>query len=162
VTPDVKRWFLDRYVGHLSKAVNEKAETVRALQRDSGLAKERIVRYEISEGDVTRRDVPQNIYRYTFRVSGDGEFTQLPADTRPDVVVFTDLAAVWGVAQGRYLQAMPDGTKRLLSPFTIFDALRIGKVEWAGTSSALREMMLFERKVAPEFLSALKLPPPSA
>lgn len=158
MTPDPIGWFLDRYVGHLAKTVATNAEKVRKIQSESGLAEERIVRYEISEGDASRRDVPQKVHKYTFRVGKDATFVRLSDDTRPDVVVFTDLPTVWGVAKGRYNQKMPDGTTRLIQPFTIFDGLRLGKVEWAGTSSALRELMLFERKVAPEFLKSLRLP----
>jgi hypothetical protein len=156
--PNPRKWFLDRYVAYLTARVNRDAEKVRKLQAESGMARERVVRYEVSEGDMARRNVEQTVYKFTFRVGRDGSFVRLPDETRPDVTVYTDVPAVWGIANDSYTLVLPDGTKRVYSPFTVFDAMRLGKVDWTGTSSALSEFMLFERKVAPEFLEALKLP----
>lgn len=156
--PDPVGWFLDRYVNHVVKEVNTKADKVRSMQTTSGRTKERIVRYEIYSGDLTLRHVPQKVYRITVRVTVDGRLQRLDDGVAPDVVVFMDLPAVWGIAKGRYNQRLQDGTTRVLEPFTVFDALRLGKVEWAGTSSTLQDLLLFERRVAPEFLAALRLP----
>ena len=152
------RWFLDRYVSHVTSQVSKRSEKVRQMQAESGRTHERVVRYEILEADVNRRDIEQRVHIFAVRIGRDGSFTRLPDHTRPDVTVYTDLPTVWGVARGSYTLNFKDGTSRLLQPFTVFDAVRLGKVEWGGTSSTLSELMLFERKVAPEFLASLKLP----
>lgn len=156
--PKPFQWFIDRYVNHVVRGVNSRASKVRDLQATSGRKKERIVRYEIYSADLTLRHVKQDVYRITVRVTGDGRLERLDEDTAPDVIVLMDLPAVWGIAHNRYVQRMPDGSTRVVEPFTVFDALRLGKVEWAGTSSTLQDLLLFERRVGPEFLEALKLP----
>lgn len=152
------QWFVDRYVNHVVRGVNSRASRVRDLQQTSGRTQARIVRYEIYSADLTLRHVKQDVYRVTVRVTPDGTLERLDDETVPDVIVLMDLPAVWGIARGRYTQRMPDGTTRTVTPFTIFDALRLGKVEWAGTTSTLQDLLLFERRVAPDFIEALKLP----
>lgn len=155
---DPRKWFVDRYVDHVVRTVNTKAEKVRALQATSGRTQARIVRYEIYAGDVRRRDVPQLVYPFTVRVTPDGRMERLPDGVRPDVTVYSDVATVKGIADGRAVELLRDGTKRVIEPFSVFDALRLDRVEWAGTSETLSDLLLFERKVAPEFLRALQLP----
>lgn len=152
------RRFVDLYVDHVVRTVNARSERVRELQRSSGRSSARIVRYEIYEGDVRRRDVPQNVYPFTVRVTADGRMERLPDGVRPDVTVYSDLATVKGIADGRRVEILRDGTRRTIEPFTVFDALRLDRVEWAGTSETLQDLLLFERRVAPEFLRALQLP----
>ena len=153
----VKRWFLDRYFSYVEGQANKKREKIRELQAQSGMKKERVVRYDISEADVQIRGSPK--HRVTAMVHADGRFERVPDVPNPDIVVRTDLPTVWGIATGRYVQTLRDGSKKVHEKFTVFDAVRIGKVEWEGTTSALQELMLLEKRILPEFIEALRLPP---
>lgn len=152
------QWFLDLYVNHVVRTVNARSEKVRSLQASSGRTQARVVRYEVYSGDVRRRDVVQQMWPFTVRVTPEGRMERLADGVRPDVTVYTDIATVKGIAAGRGVEILRDGSKRVIEPFTIFDALRLDRIEWAGTSQTLQDLLLFERKIAPEFLKALQLP----
>ena len=154
-----KQWFINRYVEHMIASVNSNAERVRQLQSESGMARERVSRFEFFDGDVTlRARVPQKSYPLTLRIHRDGTVERLPNDTRPDVTVFTDIPTVYGIARGEYTMVLPSGARKPYPSFTVWDAVRLGKIEWTGASSALAELMLFEKRIGPEFLEAMRLP----
>ena len=153
---------VDAYVNHVVRQVNKRAAAVRGLQASSGRTQERIVRYEVYQGDVRRRDLAQPVYTFTVRVRRDGAMERLDGAVRPDVTVYTDVPTVVGLSRGRTNQILPDGTARVIQPFTVYDALRLDRIEWSGTSQTLQDLLLFERKVAPEFLRALELPQTTA
>ncbi|MGH8980204.1 MAG: hypothetical protein ACRDWE_04175, partial [Acidimicrobiales bacterium] len=94
--PDPSRWFVDRYLDHVIRSVNAKADRVRDLQATSGRAQSRVVRYEVYKGDVRRRDIPQTVYAFTVRVTPGGRMERLDDGMRPDVTVYSDVATVRG------------------------------------------------------------------
>jgi len=154
----IKRWFLERYFNHLERQANRRREKIRQLQTQSGMRRERVVRYEISEADVQVRGMAK--HTFTAVVGAEGEFRRVADVPFPDIVVRTDFPTIWAIAKPphRYVQALRAGGKKVHENFTVFDAVRIGKIEWEGTSSALQELMLLDRRIIPEFIEAMRLP----
>lgn len=150
--------FLNWYAAYAQRRVNKRADKVRAMQAESGKDKERVVRYRIFEADSRRRDVVQRLIEIVIRVRRDGSVERLPKETEADVTVITDFPVVWGVYRGTYTQVLDGGGKIVHKDFTPFDAVRLGRVDWEGRSSALDSLMLLERRVLPELLDVFRAP----
>jgi hypothetical protein len=157
---DLKKPFLDMYFRYVQGRANRRSDKVRQLQQESGRTDMQVIRIIVYNDDVRASRAQQSAYMRTFRVR-DGVLEYLDDRERPDAVILSDFPTIYGIANGRYVQVFPDGTRKVHENFGAFDALRLGKMECEGDQSVLSNLYLFERRVAPEILKEIRLPPPA-
>ncbi len=160
-TSGIKKRFVDLYLNHLMRVAEKNASLVREMQEDSDRKKEMVIRVDAFEADVRKRGyIPQEITTRVFRIR-DGRLEQLPEGTKDyEAVVMTDYPTLRAIASGEAQAVRPDGTVKVVRPFTPRDAVRMGRLTADGPASVISNLFLLERTVLPRLADELKLPKP--
>jgi hypothetical protein len=153
--PHPFKYFMELYVNRLIARSHRKAEKFKDLQARTNRNGENIMRYVIYE-DIKSDIDGQQVFIYTVRVR-DGVLERLPNTIKPTVTVFTDIPTVYGMIDDRTTIYLGDGKQKVITPFTVWDATRLGRLRWEGQATAMKDFFLFEKQVLPTVMEELKL-----
>lgn len=140
-------WYVvDRYFGYFIRKSQERSNEIRQMQRQAHRENGKIQRYVIFE-DLKSVGTAREMLSYTIRIV-DGKIVRLPHDTKPDITVYLDIPALYGIVNNSTV-IYPNGKPQTISPFTVWDGIRLGRIVWEGDTAVLEDMYLFDRKVLP-------------
>lgn len=156
LTAHVVEWYAER----LQRKVQKKSVRIREIQAETGRTMEQVLEIHVYAMDVSQRDrVPQDVWIRRYRFLRDGTYDIVPPGTRADCRIFTDLPTVTGIAMGHTNSVTREGAVIAREEFTVYDALRLGHIDYDGNATALRNLNLLQKKLLPEIARELKLIP---
>ena len=143
-------WYMDHLIAR-SKAKNAK---FRELQMKANRTGAKVMRYVIFD-DIHNPEKTTDMITYTVRVV-DGSLERLPDEVKPDVTIYTDVPTVYGIMNNRAV-IYPNGKEQVISPFGVWDGVRLGRIVWDGETTALKDLYLFDRNVLPLIEEQLRI-----
>lgn len=149
------RVFMDWYVDRIIYRSRKKADRFRELQASAGRSGDGVMKYVIFDDMKLPLD-GQTPLMYTVQVK-DGAVSRVPDSVAPTVTVYTDMPAVYGIINNETKIYVAGGRQQTISPFGIWDAVRLGRLKWEGETTALKDMFLFDKKVLPMIMDELRL-----
>lgn len=149
------RMFMDLYVDRLIYRSHRKADKFRTLQASANRSGDQVMRYVIYE-DIKSPLDRQTPLIYTVQVK-NGVLVRVPNTETPTVTVYTDMPAVYGLINDQTKIYVGNGVQKTISPFGIWDAVRLGRLRWEGETTAMKDMFLFDKQVLPMIMEELRL-----
>ncbi len=159
--PSFTAGFVNWYAEHLQKKAQKKVDKIRQVQSETGRLAEQVIEIQIYGMDLRQRNrIQQEVWVRRYRFLKDGTYQVLPVGpTRPDSRIYTDTPTLIGVAYGHQQSVKEDGSIVSREKFTVYDALRLGHIDYDGETTALRNLALLQKKILPELARELKLIP---